>query len=461
MNKKRHGLDLTQGRVSTLMLRFALPFMLASLVNALYGIIDMYVIGEYADTATVAGVATGTQVMGLIFSVMIGIGTGGTVLIGRCIGEKNDQEGSRAAGTFIFTGICLAALLTAFVLIFREPLLTALKTPAEARRHARDFVLYCSLGVPFNVGFAIFSAIARGMGNSRVPGLVSAASCGVNIGLAFLLVGALRMGAVGVGIATALAQVVSFVLMGAWLLKTGLPFPFAREDVRFAPASGGFVFQVGLPIALQEVLVSISFMIITGIVNNMHTVASAAVGIVSRIFMIFTLIPFAIGSAISAMTAQNIGAGMPDRARKSLYWGIGYSLILEICLVLCSQLWPEKITGFFSNDPAVITAAAAYLRTFSLDGVLIAFVFCMNGYLTGCGKSLVSMAHSIVATFALRVPLSIIFTRIENTDLNGKMHYLGFSAPIASLLSIVVCVAYILWHDRRQKLARLGSQAGV
>jgi putative MATE family efflux protein len=448
MRDKNYGLDLTSGSISTLLLRFAGPFLAAGLVTALYGVVDLFVVGQYTNQDVISGVSTGTQIMNRVYTATIGIGTGGTVLMARKIGERDQAGSARAAGSILLTGAALMVFMTAIIWFLREALLTVLDTPPMARPSASNFVKLATIGVPFNVGFNIIGSLARGLGNSRAPSVVGAIGCVVNIVLALLFVGALRLRETGVALATALAQVTTFVILGAWLLRKKFPFPFGRGDFRIDRHSVGRIFLVGTPLWLQELLVTGSFMIITGLVNGMGVVASASVGIIAKVFSLGGMFPLAIGNAISAMTAQNLGAGRRDRALKALRFGILYSLIIEVLLCIYCQLSPESITSLFAKELPVIEGSAAYLRAFSLDLLLISFIFCINAYLSGYGKSIVSMIHSIAATFGVRVPLSIVFSRMSGIDLNTQLYYLGFAAPIASILSITICVIYIIRLNR-------------
>jgi putative MATE family efflux protein len=461
MKEKNYGLDLTSGRISTLLLRFAGPFLAAGLVTALYGAVDLFVVGQYTDQDVISGVSTGTQIMNIVYTATIGLGTGGTVLMAHRIGERDKAGSARAAGSILLTGVALMVFMTTVMWFLREILLTALNTPPEARPSASNFVKLATIGVPFNVGFNIISSLARGLGNSRAPSVVGAIGCVVNIALALLFVGALRMRETGVALATVLAQVSTFVIIGVWLLRKKFPFPFGRGDFRVDWPSVGRIFWVGTPLWLQELLVTGSFMIITGLVNVMGVVASASVGIIAKVFSLGGIFPLSFGNAVSAMTAQNLGAGKRDRALRALRFGILYSLIIEALLCAYCQISPESITALFAKELPVIEGAAAYLRAFSLDLMLISFIFCINAYLSGHGKSIVSMIHSVAATFGVRVPLSIVFSRMQGVDLNTQLYYLGFAAPIASVLSITICVIYIIRLNRGPGSGALPPQETV
>ena len=443
MNEKRGGYDLTQGRINSVLLRFAVPFVASGMVMALHSIISMLVVGRFTDSVTISGVATGTQIMFPPVAFMMGLGTGGTVLIGKCVGRKDAEAGTRAAGSFAIVSVALTVFLTLLMLFCREPLLTILRTPAEALPSARRFILLCTIGVPFNTAYSMISAVARGAGNSKTPSIAAGISCIVNIVLSLVLVGIFDMAEAGVAIATSVAQFVSFVHMAVWMYRNKLPFPFTMKDMRADKESVKFLFSVGIPLVLQELLISISFMINTNRVNNLGVEASASVGVVSRIFQVAGVIPLAIGSAISAITAQNLGAGKPERAVSALRWGILYSASLNAGVLFLCQFRPEAITSVFTWDPAIITGAANYLRSFSIEALLIAFTFCMNNYLSGCGKAHVSMWYIISTSFLVRVPLSIWIAGLEGIALNDKLFYLGFASAMATVISMIVGLIYI------------------
>ena len=455
VKEKRYGIDLTQGRVSTMLLRFAWPFVAANLVNALHGVISMLVVGQFTSTEVIAGVSTGTQMMFPLFPFIQGVGTAGTVLIGRCIGEKDDDAGRRAVGSFAFVSAVLVAVLTLLMIFGREPLIAALKTPAEAVSSARRYVKLCTIGVPFNTAYGMLCAVARGMGNSKAPSIAAGVSCAVNIALSLLLVGVFGLAEAGVAIATSIAQFLGFVVIGLWILIRKFPFAFSSKDLKADPASVKFILRVGFPLVLQELLISISFMINQNRVNNLGVEAAASVGVVQRIFNVAGVIPNSFGAAIAAVTAQNIGAGKRDRAAASMKWGILYAAMINAVILLFCQISPSAITSIFAKDQNIVDGAASYLRSFSIDGLCVAFVFCMNAYLSGCGKSKVSMWHSLATAFLLRVPLSIYVTGIPGLELNTRLLYLGFVSPLASMVSVFAVLVYIVWYNKKSELVQI------
>lgn len=449
VRERRGGIDLTQGRISSVLVKFAWPFVAANLVTALHGMISLLVVGQFTNRDVISGVATGAQIMSPILSFIMGMGTGGTVLIGRCIGEKDDEAGTKAVGSFSIVSVIVIVFLTLFMLVCREPLLKLLQTPMQAMPSASSYVLLCTIGVPFNIAFGMISAIARGIGNSRTPSIAAGIGCAVNITLSLLLVGVFKLSAAGAAIAASVAQFSSFIFMALWLYTRKLPVPFTKSDIRVDSKSVKFLLRVGFPLVLQDLLVSVAFMINANRVNILGVEASASVGVVMRVFSIAAVFPNAIGSAISAMTAQNIGAGKRERAAESLRWGLLYAIAINTIFCAYSVLRPESITALFAWEPDVINGAANYLRSFSIDMIFVAGTFCMNAYLGGCGKSTVSMWYMLATAFLVRVPLSIYITGLPGLNLNNRMLYLGFASPAASLVSLIIGLAYIVWYNKR------------
>jgi len=436
---------LTEGAVGPALLRFALPFLASNLLQSLYGAADLFVVGRFSGPAAQSAVAIGSQTMMTITAVILGISMGGTVLIGRRVGERSQEGAARAVGSLACLFALLALALTPAALFCVRPSIGWMNTPAEAVDETARYLFTCSCGIPFIVGYNAVSGIFRGMGDSRTPVLFVLMACVLNVGGDLLLTGWLGLGALGAAIATITAQGLSFLCALLFMVRRGFAFPFHRRHLRPDAASVLQILKVGLPLAVQDVLVHLSFLIITAIINTMGLIASAAVGVVEKIISFAMLPPSAFGSAVAAMSAQNLGAGRPDRARSALWHGVAFSLVFGVAVCLYSQVWPQSLTALFSKDADVIAAAGEYLRSYTLDCVLVSFVFCMNGYLSGCGKSVVSFIHSMLATFCVRVPVTWFMGRVAN----GWLYPMGLAAPAASVLSILVCAGYLLWQRRR------------
>ena len=440
--------SLTEGKVAPTLVRFALPFMLSSLLQSLYGAADLFVVGQYAGAAAVSGVSIGSQIMSTVTMLILSLSMGGTVLIGNCIGQKNDEGAATAIGTMTVLFGLFALLLTPLMLLGTDTGVALMQTPPEAVADARDYVFTCSLGLPFIIGYNALSGIFRGLGDSKTPVYFVALATVINIVADLGLVGGLKMGATGAAIATVAAQGLSFLAALVWMCKTGFSFPFTRRHLRLDGHAAKRILKVGAPLALQSTSVHLSFLIITAIINTMGLIASAAVGVTEKIMAFAFLPPDAFAAAVAAMTAQNIGAGKPERALQSLKWSIVFSLVFGLLVCGFANLFPEVLPAIFTTDGAVIRAAGLYMRTYSVDCILVAFVFSFNNYFSGCGNAMISMIHNVIATFAVRIPVTLVMSRLPDASL---LH-MGLAAPAASLLSIFICAGYFLWLRKKTKI---------
>lgn len=427
------------GRIGPVLLKYAMPFMMACFLQALYGAVDLYVVGQYSGSAAVSAVSIGSQVMMTVTSVLIGISTGGTVLIAHRVGEQAPEKAAAAVGTLAVLFLILAGVMTPLMLVLTKAAVSLMSTPAEAVEDAQIYIRICSAGVPFVIGYNGVSAIFRGIGDSKTPVLFIIIACAVNIAGDFLLVGALQMGAAGAAIATIGAQAISFGASILYIGKKGLSFPFSGKDIRLNRPDAVSILAVGLPLALQDSLVHISFLMITAVINSLGLVASAAVGIAEKI-MGFAFLPAgAFSSAVATMSAQNLGAGDAGRAKKSWQYGMAYSFAFGTLVCLFAQLFPNVMPGVFSKDSAVIIAAGQYMRTYAIDCVLVSFVFNTNSYFSSYGRSLICFVHSMAATFLFRIPATYLFSKIAGDSLLP----MGWAAPLASLASIIICLFYL------------------
>ena len=428
--------ELLEGRVGSTLLKFAAPFMLASFLQALYGAVDLLVVGQYTGSAAVSAVAIGSQIMQTVTGIILGISTGGTVLIARRIGEKNSEGAAQAVGNLTILFIVLACIFAPLLLIFNHQAVALMETPVEAVVDARQYVFICSCGIPFIIGYNAVSGIFRGIGDSKTPVYFIVIACAVNIVGDFILVGGLKMGAAGAALATTMAQMISFLAFLIYMRKKGLPFAFGRQHIRFEKSDMLSILKVGFPLALQDALVNVSFLTITAILNSLGLIVSAAVGVAEKI-MGFAFLPAgAFASAVATMSAQNLGAKKLRRARSSYYHGMLYAFIFGCAICGFSQLFPELLPRLFSKDEAVIAAAGQYMRSYTIDCILVSFVFCTNSYFSAYGKAMISFIHSMIATFCVRIPATYFLSRYV-TD---SLYAMGFAAPAASLISIIICV---------------------
>ncbi|MDO4628393.1 MAG: MATE family efflux transporter [Planctomycetia bacterium] len=435
---------IIDGNIPCTLVKFAIPLMFAMFLQVLYGAADVFVVGLYADKAAISAIANGTQFMFVVMGFIMGLTVGGTVLIGVRVGEKNTDGVAQAIGTIgvLFGGMSL--ILTPFLAGFTGIFVSWMRVPAEAVDYCVHYIFICSLGIPFIIGYNVVSAIYRGLGDSKTPLIFVGIACILNIIVDFILIGGFRMSTMGAALATVLSQGISFFLAVLYMRKKGCGFQICRRHFTLNREVISKIIRVGLPLACQDCLVSISFMIIMIFVNTMGLVASASVGISGRIIGFCMIPPVSLAGAVATMTAQNMGAKKTRRAILSLRYGILFSLIFGVGTWTFFQLVPELATGIFTHDVDVRRGAALYLQSFTLDCILVSIIFSMNSYFSGCGKSFVCMIYSLASTFGIRVPAAYWISTLPSCTL----YHLGFAAPAATLFSIVIAVIYFVYVQR-------------
>ena len=285
---------MTQGSVPKVLLQFAVPFLIANVLQALYGGADLFVVGQYDDSASVAAVAIGSQVMQTITGIILGITTGTTVLIAIATGAKDNRKVASTIGSSVWLFSIVGVLLTLVMVVFHGQIAELMHTPAEAMADTKSYILVCSTGILFIIGYNVVCGILRGLGDSKTPLYFVGLACVINIVLDFILVGYFHLGATGAALATITAQGGSFVISLWFLHGHGFHFEFTRKDIRLNKNLSKKIMVLGAPIALQDALINISFLIITVIVNQMGVIASASLGVVEKIIVFAMLPPMAI-----------------------------------------------------------------------------------------------------------------------------------------------------------------------
>ena len=434
---------LTEGAVFPVLVQFSLPYLFTNILQALYSASDLFMVGRFSDSVGVSAVATGGQIMQTITSLIIGLTAGGTIITAKHFGAKKRSETANTAATAAYIFSILSIFMTFIVVMFLNQICTLMQVPIESLKSTKSYLFICSLGIGFIVGFNTIGGILRGMGDSRTPFFFMTIACFTNIAADFLLVGIFQLGATGAAIATVFAQGICLMLSVYYLHIKGYFTRFKKFKPSFQLIEMQSILGVGTPIALQEGLVNLSFLMITAIINRMGLAASAAVGIVEKL-IVFSMLPTtAFAAAVSSMTAQNIGAGKLDRAKSCLNGGIFLSLLFGISCYLLCQFIPYQLVSLFTKDQVVQKIGVLYLRSYSIDCLIVCFIFCMNTFFSSSGHPIFPLVHSLISTFLLRVPLSYYLSCIPNIS----MSIIGFAAPLASIISLLLCFHfYNKWY---------------
>ena len=438
----------TQGKIMRPLISFALPVLLALLLQAMYGAVDLLVVGKFAEAADVSAVSTGSQITLTLANLVSSFAMGTTILLGQQIGGGNRSEMSKTVGTAIVLFTLVAVLAAVLLVAFAPWMCRLMNTPQEAFKKTVAYVRICGVGMVAIVAYNLIGCIFRGVGDSKTPLVTVAIACVFNIVGDLLLCSVFRMGAAGAAIATVLAQVVSVAASVLLMRRKELPFTLKREDLRLHGASLRKVISLGTPVALQSFLVNISFMVVLSIVNSMGVVASAGVGVAEKVCAFIMLISSAFMQSMSAFVAQNYGAGRMDRAKKALHYGTAVSFVIGVVMFWLSFFHGDVLAGFFAQDGAVIDAGADYLKAYAIDCLLTAILFCYIGFYNGIGRTKFSMLQGILGAFGVRVPVSFLMSRRANVTL----FQLGLATPISSALQIVLCLGFMVYLKKKGAL---------
>lgn len=439
--------NFTEGKIFAPLIRFALPVLLALLLQTMYGAVDLLVVGQFGTSADVSAVSTGSMVMHTVTVVITGLAMGLTVLVGHKIGEGLREE----AGSIIGSGIWLFGVLAvavSVVMVFAAPAMAELmQAPAEALEKTVTYLIICSAGAVFIVAYNLVGSIFRGIGDSVMPLVTVAIACVLNIVGDLVLVALFHMGTAGAAIATVFAQAVSVALSLILIRRRELPFAMNAKSLRPNGKQIRQILLLGIPIALQDLLVSISFLAITAIVNGLGLTASAGVGVAEKLCGFVMLVPSAFMQAMSAFVAQNMGAGKPLRAQKALLWGVVSSLAVGAVMWYLTFFHGNLLAGLFARDAAVIAAAADYLKAYAIDCLLTSFLFCFIGYFNGTGNTVFVMLQGIIGAFGVRLPVSWFVSR----QAWASLFHIGLATPASSLVQILLCGIYFFFVRKRQK----------
>lgn len=348
-------------------------------------------------------------------------------------------------GAAIILFSVVAVSFTALFLILAGEIAKILHAPAEAFSQTLQYIRICAAGLIFVTAFNLLGSIFRGIGDSKMPLITVAIACVVNIFGDLLLVAVFHMGAAGAAAATIFAQAISVLLSVIIIIKRKLPFSFGWKDIRPDKAIVKQILHFGVPIAFQDVLVSISFLVILAIINSLGLLQSAGVGIAEKVCAFLMLVPSAFMQALSAFVAQNYGAGETDRMRKALGCGMLASVIVGIAMAWLAFFHGNALAEIFENDTAVTKLAADYLRAYGVDCLLVPILFCFCGYYSGMGKTAFVMAQGIAGAFCVRIPAAYLISRIPNVSL----FYIGLATPASTVLQIAMCGVYDLALRRR------------
>lgn len=437
--------SLTQGSVFKTLLSFSLPFLLSYFLQTLYGMANLFIVGQFNGTESTTAVSIGSQVMHMLTVMIVGLAMGSTVMIGKAIGARKQEEASTAIGNTVTLFMSLSVVITVILLLLVKPIVSVMSTPEEAVGGTVWYLTICFIGIPFITAYNIISSIFRGMGDSQSPMYFIAIACAANIGLDYLFIGAMKLGPAGAALGTTLSQTIS-VIVSLWIIlrkNTGI----SLKKGHFRPRKDimGNLLKVGLPVAFQDGFIQISFIVITVIANLRGLNDAAAVGIVEKLISFLFLVPSSMLSAVSTLAAQNIGAGRHDRAKQPLRYAVALCVSFGVLVVLLMQLAAEPFVGLFSDDGEVIRLGGQYMRGYIWDCILAGIHFCFSGYFCAYGLSGFSFLHNSVSIVCARIPLAYLASK----TFADTLFPMGLATTAGSGVSVVICIGVFIWMQRK------------
>lgn len=440
--------NLTTGSVFKNLILFSLPYLLSYFLQTLYGMADLFIIGQYDGVASTTAVSIGSQMMHMITVIIVGLAMGTTVSIAQAIGANDKKRASKAVGNTVILFMGVAVVGMTLLLMLVHPIVSAMSTPSEAVNGTVTYLTICFLGIPFITAYNIISSIFRGMGDSKSPMYFIAVACVANIVLDYLFMGALKLGPAGAALGTTISQAIS-VLVSLIVIIKRKSIVLDKTDFKPHRPVMGKILSIGIPIAVQDGLIQVAFIVITIIANQRGLNDAAAVGIVEKIMSFLFLVPSSMLSAVSALGAQNIGAGKQERAIASLRYAVLITVGFGVLVSILIQFTAGPIVSLFTDGNAsdgadVIRLGSQYLRGYIFDCIFAGIHFSFSGYFCACGKSGLSFLHNILSISLVRIPGVYLTSKMFQTTLFP----MGLATAAGSLMSVIICLIafYVIYH---------------
>ena len=444
--------NLTTGSVFKNVIIFSLPYLLSYFLQTLYGMADLFIIGQFEGVASTTAVSIGSQVMHMITVMLVGLAMGTTVSIGQAIGSKDKKRVAEGIGNTVILFMGVALVLMIVLLLLTKPIVTVMSTPQEAVMGTISYLTICFIGIPFITAYNIISAIFRGMGDSKSPMYFITIACVANIVLDYVFIGGLHLGPAGAALGTTYAQVINVMISLVMIIRQREKFSLSRKDFRLSHNIMGQILKIGIPIALQDGFIQVAFMIITIIANQRGLNDAAAVGIVEKIISFLFLIPSSMLSTVSALGAQNIGAGKRQRANETLRYAVMITVGFGIIVGIFMQFFASPVVALFTDasdasGAEVVRLGGQYLRGYVWDCMFAGIHFSFSGYFCACGKSGISFLHNIIAITLVRIP----GVYLTSTLFPDTLFPMGLATAAGSLLSAIICVVAFTILNRKER----------
>lgn len=451
--RKKVGRDLTQGSVLQGLLVFAGPIILTNLIQQLYGMVDLMVIGQFVGVTGTVGVATGGEVSDFLTPVATSFATAGQIYIAQLAGAKWEKELKKGIGTFISLMMLMSLALLAATVLLRGPILRALNCPAEAFGQAESYMIITAIGFPFIFGYNAVCGVLRGMGESKRPLLFIIIAAIVNIFLDLLLVVVFPLEAAGTAIATMVSQAASFLAAFQYLYKNREQFGFSFTPSYFKldPVATRMILNLGIPQACRSILVRVSMLWVNSSVNAYGLVASSTNSVGNKLQKFLEIFTTSFSQAGGAMVGQNLGAEKHDRAKKTVYVCFASSTLVITLITLCVWIWPQQLFGIFTRDADVIAMGVVYLHIMTAHFFISAVTSSFQCMVIGAGNAPLNFVVGVLDGIVCKIGLSLLFVYACGMGVYGYF----WGTALSRALPAVICLYYFYSNRwKRQKLLK-------
>ena len=445
--------DLTRGPVIKQLLEFAFPIMLSNLLQTAYNMTDMVIIGRFAGKAGLSSVTIGGDVLHLFMFLGMGFATAGQIIVSQVVGSGKRERLNSVIGTLFSSILILSAVLTVLALSCFGVLLKVLHAPQDSAAGARDYILCCSAGILFTLGYNMVSSILRGMGDSRHPMMFVAIGTVVNIFLDLLFIAVFKMNALGAALATVLSQGVSLLLSILYLYRNreAFSFDFQRKSFLPDPVIVKNVFRLGIPIAIQSSAASISTLFVSSFINTYGVAASAVTGVGSRLNNIALIVANSMNVSSAAMIGQCFGAGNTERVEKAFWrvFMVDFSFVTVLSILVLS--FPSQVFGLFNQDAEVLSMAHLYAPVAAISFMGFSVRSPSLGFINGLGQSRINFIMGVVEGFILRIGLTYLLGVVLDLGIQG----FWYGSAIASYGYGLVVFPYFLskrWKNYKKAI---------
>lgn len=456
--KQKVGRDLTNGPIMSSLMIFAMPIVITDLIQQLYSMVDLMIIGQFVGNVGTVGVNTGGEIADFLMPVATAFAAAGQIYIAQLAGAKKFEEQKSATGTFITMMLTAAIVLMVLTIVLTGPILSLLNCPQEALEQATQYMIITAVGLPFIYGYNAVCGVLRGMGESERPLIFILIAAVVNIVLDVLFVAVFHMEAAGTAIATVVSQIAAFTASFVYMYmhKETFEFEMRLSYFRFDKKHLSILLKLGLPQALRSVLVRASMLWVNANINACGSVASGTNGIGNKLQKFLEIFTSSMSQASAAMVGQNLGAKKYDRAKKAVLSTLLVSVVFGVCISGLIYMFPTQVFGIFTQDEAVKSFGVYYIQMLCVHIIVSAVTSSHQSMVIGSGNAGLNFVIGILDGVVCKVGLSLVFVNVifkVSPETDWFMTALGYfwGTGLSRVLPAVVCMIYFYsgsWKKR-------------